>query len=115
MWVFVVAIAITAYCIYAYLTNRSKQARDGEFVGGGGGSGSADANSNADEKKKPRISFYFGSQTGTAEGFASELAENGDEDAFEIRTIDMEDLVPDEDLAEDAVSVFIVATYVRAA
>ena len=62
-----------------------------------------------------RLSFYFGSQTGTAEGFASELAENGDEDMFDIRIVDLEDMDPEEDLANDEISIFIVATYVCSA
>jgi hypothetical protein len=84
----------------------------GGAVSRAGGGGAAAKDAGAAKSNKPRISFYFGSQTGTAEGFAQELATSGDENAFDIRVVDMEDLDPDEDLAADAVSVFIVATSV---
>ena len=113
MWVFAAAICLVLFAAYSFFSNKKKAlAADTDPVpsssssststsanGGGGGA-----------KAKPRISFYFGSQTGTAEGFASELAENGDEDVFDIRTVDMEDVDPEEDLAGDAVSIFVVAT-----
>ena len=44
--------------------------------------------------------------------FVKELAENGDESAFQIRVVDLEDATAEEDLIEDSVSVFIMATCV---
>ena len=113
MWVFAAAICLVLFAAYTFLSNKkraSAEAADPVSVSSSSSSSSASGKGGGAAKAKPRISFYFGSQTGTAEGFASELAENGDEDMFDIRTVDMEDVDPEEDLAGDAVSVFIVAT-----
>lgn len=112
MWVFAAAICLVLFAAYTFFSNKKKNsAEDADPVPVSPSSAaSASGNGGGAAKAKPRISFYFGSQTGTAEGFASELAENGDEDVFDIRTVDMEDVDPEEDLAGDAVSIFIVAT-----
>ena len=108
MWVFVAAIIVVLFAVKSFLSKKktveaveTQSAQSPEASGADG----------EDKKEKPRISFYFGSQTGTAEGFAAELAENGDEDAFDIRVVDLEDVDPEEDLPGDAVSIFVVATY----
>lgn len=57
-----------------------------------------------------KISIYYGSQTGTAEGFARELAEEGRKHKFDCKMVDLEDWDMSE-LQEDAMAVFLMATY----
>jgi len=43
-----------------------------------------------------KMSIYFGSQTGTAEGFARTLMEEGRERGFDAQTYDLEDFEPEQ-------------------
>lgn len=56
------------------------------------------------------LDIYFGSQTGTAEGFARILMEEGKAKGFNARTIDMEDFDADT-LSNSKLSIFLMATY----
>ena len=56
------------------------------------------------------MSIYFGSQTGTAEGFARTLMEEGKARGFDAKMVDLEDFDP-ETLPENKLAVFLVATY----
>jgi len=61
----------------------------------------------------PGLDIYFGSQTGTAEGFAKEIAEQCGAIGFRTKCIDLEDF-EEETFATDcqgSISVFLMATY----
>lgn len=63
-----------------------------------------------DGVKKPKLFFFYGSQTGTAEDFSTQLEEDGTERGFECEAIDLEDF--EEDQLDDCdVAVFLLATY----
>jgi NADPH-ferrihemoprotein reductase len=57
-----------------------------------------------------KLSIYYGSQTGTAEGFARQLAEEGRKHKFDCKTVDLEDWELPE-LQEDTMAIFLMATY----
>ncbi|XP_017292651.1 S-adenosyl-L-methionine-dependent tRNA 4-demethylwyosine synthase TYW1 [Kryptolebias marmoratus] len=61
------------------------------------------------------VKIFFGSQTGTAKGFAKELSEEVQALGTPAEVIDMKDYDPDDRLADECVSksvcVFLVATY----
>ena len=57
-----------------------------------------------------KLSIYFGSQTGTAEGFARTIMEEGKDKGFEARMVDLEDFDPEE-LKDSKLVLFLVATY----
>ncbi|KAM4566352.1 S-adenosyl-L-methionine-dependent tRNA 4-demethylwyosine synthase TYW1 [Odontesthes bonariensis] len=61
------------------------------------------------------VKIFFGSQTGTAKGFADELSEEVKALGIPAEVVDMKDYDPDDRLAEEGVSksvcVFLVATY----
>lgn len=56
------------------------------------------------------LSIYFGSQTGTAEGFAKALATEAASHGFEPTVVDLEDFEVDQ-LASSRMAIFAVATY----
>ncbi|XP_069566530.1 S-adenosyl-L-methionine-dependent tRNA 4-demethylwyosine synthase TYW1 isoform X1 [Brachyistius frenatus] len=62
-----------------------------------------------------RVRIFYGSQTGTATGFAKELSEEVKTLGLAAEVIDMKDYDPDDRLADEGVSksvcVFLVATY----
>nr|NP_001070624.1 S-adenosyl-L-methionine-dependent tRNA 4-demethylwyosine synthase TYW1 [Danio rerio]Q08C92.1 RecName: Full=S-adenosyl-L-methionine-dependent tRNA 4-demethylwyosine synthase TYW1; AltName: Full=Radical S-adenosyl methionine and flavodoxin domain-containing protein 1; AltName: Full=tRNA wybutosine-synthesizing protein 1 homolog; AltName: Full=tRNA-yW-synthesizing protein [Danio rerio]AAI24332.1 Zgc:153368 [Danio rerio] len=61
------------------------------------------------------VKVFYGSQTGTAKGFAKELAEDVIAQGIQCEVIDMKDFDPEDRLAEECTSkiicVFLVATY----
>ncbi|XP_072248029.1 S-adenosyl-L-methionine-dependent tRNA 4-demethylwyosine synthase TYW1 isoform X2 [Leuresthes tenuis] len=61
------------------------------------------------------VKIFFGSQTGTAKGFANELSEEVKTLGIAAEVVDMKDYDPDDRLAEECVNksvcVFLVATY----
>ncbi|XP_011480524.1 S-adenosyl-L-methionine-dependent tRNA 4-demethylwyosine synthase [Oryzias latipes] len=61
------------------------------------------------------VKIFYGSQTGTAKGFAKVLSEELEALGFPAEVIDMKDYDPDDRLADECVSgsvcVFLVATY----
>lgn len=69
----------------------------------------------AEEKTKTQIRIFFGSQTGTAEGFADKLVEEAEEYGLVAEAIDMEDFDQEELLDEeeygDMCHLFMMATY----
>jgi NADPH-ferrihemoprotein reductase len=56
------------------------------------------------------LHIYFASQTGTAEGFARQLADEGKAKGFNAKSVDLDDVEPDE-LAEKKLAIFMIATY----
>jgi NADPH-ferrihemoprotein reductase len=86
------------------------------------GNGTATANGSASGKsKKPaetaankfpagELSIFFGSQTGTAEGFARTIMEEAKAKGFNAKMCDLEDFDP-EVLASTRLAVFLMATY----
>ncbi|RVE65149.1 hypothetical protein OJAV_G00133620 [Oryzias javanicus] len=75
----------------------------------------------AEKQEKPHqvhvsgVKIFYGSQTGTAKGFANMLSEDVKTLGFPAEVIDMKDYDPDDRLADECVSgsvcVFLVATY----
>ncbi|KAK5601152.1 S-adenosyl-L-methionine-dependent tRNA 4-demethylwyosine synthase [Crenichthys baileyi] len=61
------------------------------------------------------VKIFYGSQTGTAKGFATELSEEVENLGISAEVIDMKDYDPDDRLVDECVSksvcVFLVATY----
>lgn len=64
------------------------------------------------EEKFPagKLHIYFGSQTGTAEGFARIVRVEAEKKGFEAKIVDLEDFDP-EQLKVSRLAIFIVATY----
>jgi NADPH-ferrihemoprotein reductase len=69
-----------------------------------------EASSSAEQWPAGPLSVYFGSQTGTAEGFAKNLAQEAERKGFKAQVIDLEDFEP-EQLASAGKAVFMMATY----
>ncbi|XP_073688928.1 S-adenosyl-L-methionine-dependent tRNA 4-demethylwyosine synthase TYW1-like, partial [Garra rufa] len=61
------------------------------------------------------VKVFYGSQTGTAKGFANELAEDISAQGIQCEVVDMKEYDPEDGLAEECTSkmicVFLVATY----
>jgi sulfite reductase alpha subunit-like flavoprotein len=57
-----------------------------------------------------KLSIYFGSQTGTSEGFARSLSEEGRKAGFDCKIIDLEDFDA-EVLINSEKAIFLMATY----
>uniref|UniRef100_A0A3P8TCW0 S-adenosyl-L-methionine-dependent tRNA 4-demethylwyosine synthase TYW1 n=1 Tax=Amphiprion percula TaxID=161767 RepID=A0A3P8TCW0_AMPPE len=75
-------------------------------------------NSSSDRDAEVHVSgvkIFYGSQTGTAKGFANELSEEVNTLGIPAEVIDMKDYDPDDQLADEvsfkSVCVFLVATY----
>lgn len=64
------------------------------------------------EEKYPagKMSIYFGSQTGTAMGFAKTLSGSFRKNGFDVRVIGLGDFNPDQ-LFSSRIAIFLVATY----
>jgi hypothetical protein len=66
----------------------------------GSGASTSGAGTGSVQKEVPypggKMSIYFGSQTGTAEGFARTLMEEGRERGFDAQTYDLEDFEPEQ-------------------
>lgn len=64
------------------------------------------------ERKFPagKLSIYFGSQTGTAEGFARVLMEEGRNHGFDAKMVDLENFDAEE-LMSSKLAIFLMATY----
>jgi NADPH-ferrihemoprotein reductase len=68
----------------------------------------------SNEEKFPggRMNIYFGSQTGTAEGFARIIQSEGQKKGFDAKLMDLEDFETEQLTSADAkVHVFLLATY----
>lgn len=68
----------------------------------------------SNEEKYPagRMNIFFGSQTGTAEGFARIIQSEGQKKGFDAKLMDLEDFDPEQLTSPDTkVSVFLLATY----
>jgi len=57
------------------------------------------------------ITVFFGSQTGTAEGFAEQLKQEGDKHGFNVTVADLEDFEPSEFNDSLRLVIMIMATY----
>jgi len=67
---------------------------------------------NGGERKFPagKLSIYFGSQTGTAEGFARVLMEEGRNHGFDAKMVDLDNFDAEE-LMNCKLAIFLMATY----
>ena len=61
-------------------------------------------------KQPPVINVYFGSQTGTGEGFANQLKDHAVEKGFQSEVIDLEDFDEDQ-LKSTEFAVFFLSCY----
>ena len=57
-----------------------------------------------------KLRIFFGSQSGTAEGFAFDMEKEGKQYGFSAKAIDLEDYDAD-DLQNEELVIFLVATY----
>ena len=57
-----------------------------------------------------KLRIFFGSQSGTAEGFAFDMEKEGKQFGFSAKAIDLEDYDPEE-LQNEELVIFLVATY----
>ncbi|KAE9335352.1 NADPH--cytochrome P450 reductase 1 [Phytophthora rubi] len=58
-----------------------------------------------------RVAILFGSQTGTAEGFAEVLKKEGRKAGFQTHAIDLEDYDAAQKLKDERLVIFVMATY----
>jgi len=58
----------------------------------------------------PKLKIFWGSQTGTAEDFATTICDEAKKYSFNAQTVDLEDYDV-EDLAEETLAIFVMATY----
>lgn len=108
------AILVTvAAVLLAYLWF-SRRPRPAKFVGPTPSSSVTSASSGAGSKKidpsKPTLVVVYASQSGTAETFAFDLADEGRSYPFNIQVLDIEDIEP-EDMADKQCLVLLVATH----
>ncbi len=99
----VVGIAVIGVSWYVMFSRKGGNSSDDNIKGRG---------SSFDSSKYPggKLHVYFGSQTGTAEGFARVVLEEGRERGFDVKLCDLEDFEPQE-FKEPKLAMFIVATY----
>lgn len=71
--------------------------------------GKSSGNSQANYPGGP-LHIYFGSQTGTAEGFARTLAEEGREKGFDAKMYDLDDF-EENSMKASKLAIFLMATY----
>ncbi|OWZ00455.1 NADPH-cytochrome P450 reductase, partial [Phytophthora megakarya] len=69
------------------------------------------SNEDSPEYAGGRVAILFGSQTGTAEGFAEVLKKEGRKAGFQTHAIDLEDYDAAEKLKEEKLVIFVMATY----
>eukprot|EP01036_Dinobryon_divergens_P034668 gene34668-44829_t len=67
----------------------------------------------AEAEKRTGMTVFFGSQTGTAEGFARTLMEESNKHGFDVKVFDLESFSPESvsSLSSEHVAVFLMATY----
>lgn len=109
----VIGVAVAAVVVGAgsYYFFRSSSSTSTSM--GGGASSSSKPKDDANEAEKypaGSMSIYFGSQTGTAEGFARILMEEGRASGFNAKTVDMEDF-DETALKKTKLAIFLMATY----
>ena len=110
-----VGVGVGVVCVGAgYLFYKgTSDSSSGAADGGSGAVGSGE--SDATHYPGGKLSIYFGSQTGTAEGFARTLMEEGKGYGFDAEIIDLEDFSEDEMKSGTSdvkkLSIFLMATY----
>ena len=95
------------WLVYKVVTDKSGGKAKGAASGGRGR-----ANTLTNEQKYPagKLVVYFGSQTGTAEGFARVLMEEGKSKGFDAKMHDLENFDAEE-LGSCKLAIFLMATY----
>jgi len=99
------AAAVTAYALYTYLS------------GGPSAADKAKARNQAEtdnrnSKERAKIMIYYGSQTGTAESFATEIKDDIERrGGTGVATAEMEDFTDEADLQDRSLVIFVLATY----
>ena len=118
MWVIIGAVAALLAAVLYYLFSHKTEAAP-DFAGGGAVTVSAsslsrESKTEEDDSSKPPITFYFGSQTGTADAFAKTLASESRRAGFKPAVVDLEEFDPEEfttAAADGPLAVFVMATY----
>jgi len=105
-------VGVGIVCIAAGWLIYKMMSDKGNLKGSASGSGRGRSNTLTNEQKYPagKLSIYFGSQTGTAEGFARVLMEEGRTKGFDAKMHDLENF-EDEDLCKCKLAIFLMATY----
>jgi len=100
--------------IAAYFMGNSSSTTSEKAVKPSANASRARAGSLSNEEKYPagRMNIFFGSQTGTAEGFARIIQAEGHKKGFDAKLMDLEDFETEQLTSTEAkLSVFLVATY----
>jgi len=122
MWAIIGAVAVLLAAVLFYIAKNSGSSKEApDFAAGGaisvsssGGTGNGDSKEEEDDGSRVPITFYFGSQTGTAEGFCKTLASESRRAGFKPSIVDLEDFEADafvESASSNAMVVFLMSTY----
>lgn len=104
-----VLVGIVAYFMMGNSTSTSTKKIETQS-----GAPRARSGSLSNEEKYPagKMQIFFGSQTGTAEGFARIIQSEGQKKGFDAKLMDLEDFDPEQlTSSEVKVSIFLLATY----
>lgn len=101
------AAGVVALLLIAFMLLRSRKSASPE---GSSHSAPRAASGSIDSYPAGKLSIFFGSQTGTAEGFATVLASEGRKHGFDAKALDLEDFEESE-MIETQNALFIMATY----
>ncbi|XP_040280749.1 S-adenosyl-L-methionine-dependent tRNA 4-demethylwyosine synthase TYW1-like [Bufo bufo] len=116
----IAAFGVTVWICSQVITGRKKQVETLSHSDVPSLTSKAVKNSASDLSKEKEVfvsgvKIFYGSQTGTAKGFASALAEDVTSLGISVEIINMKDYDPDDHLVEETTSrnicVFLVATY----
>lgn len=109
-----VLVGIAAYFFMGNSTSSSSTKVDTSTPAVGSGAPRSRSGSLSNEEKYPagRMNIFFGSQTGTAEGFARIVQSEGQKKGFDAKLMDLEDFETEQLTSSDVkVSILLLATY----
>lgn len=105
----VVAVALAAAAVVMF-GSRSSTSSSSSTAAAATKKDAASENGSASKYPAGKLAVVFGSQTGTAEGFAKVLSGEGKAHGFDAAPYDLEDFTPDELQSIDR-AIFLMATY----
>ncbi|XP_054883755.1 S-adenosyl-L-methionine-dependent tRNA 4-demethylwyosine synthase TYW1 isoform X2 [Poeciliopsis prolifica] len=118
LYVYSAAALLLGFCFLLQVTRRKINHTNDSGLKDSGLKAQRKSQTSSDKDADVHVSgvkIFYGSQTGTAKGFASELSQEVQTLGFPAEVIDMKDYDPDDRLADECVSksvcVFLVATY----
>jgi len=97
---------VAGWLVYKIISDKTKN----KGPAGNGGRGRSNTLTNEQKYPAGKLAIYFGSQTGTAEGFARVLMEEGRAKGFDARMHDLENFDAEE-LCKTKLAIFLMATY----